>query len=146
MSEHLTGDERAARGLDLPKEVITGMADHYHEVRYLNGCYNPDCEYRDEIKKAGRYQSKPSVIEAVHWTGDNSNEIVAAFGDKVRNTALTVYGTTEPVGIELLAGKDGAQGWVSVPVGHWIVGNPGDLSDLWPVDNAYFENKYDAIS
>ena len=37
---------------------------------------------------------------------------------------------------------NGAQGWVPLPVGYWIVWRPGDLSDLWPVDPDYFASKY----
>ena len=37
---------------------------------------------------------------------------------------------------------NGAQGWVIVPVGYWIVWRPGDLSDLWPVDPDIFASKY----
>jgi hypothetical protein len=32
---------------------------------------------------------------------------------------------------------------VPVPVGHWLVHQPGDLSDIWPVDPHYFEAKYE---
>jgi hypothetical protein len=45
--------------------------------------------------------------------------------------------------LELLAGKDGAQEWVPVPVGHWLVCQPGNKSDVWPVDPDYFAGKYE---
>lgn len=45
--------------------------------------------------------------------------------------------------LELLAGMNGAQGWVPVPVGHWIVRSPGVLNDHWPVDPEYFSAKYE---
>lgn len=84
------------------------------------------------------YRSKPSLIEAVQWTGRNDNEMVSAFAGKVR-----IVDSAGGGGLMLAAGKDSAQGWVPVPVGHWIVCNPGDHSDLWPVDPDYFAAKYE---
>lgn len=86
-----------------------------------------------------RYRSKPSEIEAVQWLGDNLEE-VEAFGVKFR------YGPEAPSladPLKIKAGKDGAQGYVPVPLGHWIVRQPGDLSDHWPVDPVYFDSKYE---
>jgi hypothetical protein len=81
-----------------------------------------------------QYQSRPSTIEAVQHTGDFAAlEEVALH--KVRIDPATGM-------LELRAGMDGAQGWVPVPTGHWIVRNPGDANDLWPVDPEYFANKY----
>lgn len=88
-----------------------------------------------------RYRSKPSEIEAVQWTGDNLEE-VEEFGVKFR------YGPEAPSLINPLkikAGKNGAQGYVEVPAGHWIVRQPGDLSDHWPVEASYFETKYERV-
>jgi hypothetical protein len=79
------------------------------------------------------YRSKPSLIEAVQWTGDNFHEVIDFGGS---------YSTELDV-LHLLAGKDGAQEYVPVPVGHWIVRSVGDLSDHWPVDPDYFANKYE---
>lgn len=81
-----------------------------------------------------RYVSKPQQVEAIQWTGDQVPIIGSVFFGVVRFTWD---------GLELLAGKDGAQGWVPVPVGHWLVRNPGDPSDNWPVDPVYFAGKYD---
>lgn len=44
------------------------------------------------------------------------------------------------------AGKDGKQGWVPVPLGHWIVRQPGDFTDHWPVDPDYFDAKYEPVA
>ena len=79
------------------------------------------------------YMSKPQVVEAVRWRGDNSDECYGFCKAKVR----VAVGQ-----LELLAGKDGAQEWVPVPVGHWLVCQPGDKSDIWPVDPDYFGAKY----
>jgi hypothetical protein len=50
------------------------------------------------------------------------------------------------VHLEVLAGKDGAQEWVPVPVGHWLVHPPGDLANVWPVEDAYFRAKYETLT
>jgi hypothetical protein len=81
------------------------------------------------------YSSKPSLIEAVQWTGDNIKEI-ADFGVAFRSR-------NPEWALEILAGKDGAQDFVPVPVGHWVVRAVGDLTDHWPVDPDYFANKYE---
>lgn len=82
------------------------------------------------------YQSKPTQVEAVQWCGGNVEDVVRFGGGKVTVGARS----NECI---LLEGKDGAQGWVPVPVRHWIVRPPGDLSDMWTVDPAYFAAKYD---
>jgi hypothetical protein len=83
------------------------------------------------------YQSKPSEIEAVQWTGDNY-DLVKSFADgKVR------WRQDDVAGLELKAGADGIQEWVPLPEGHWVVRQPGDHSDYWPVDADYFARKYD---
>lgn len=83
------------------------------------------------------YRSKPSIIEAVHWTGDNYDEVRAALGAKVH--------TDIDRNLMLHAGKDGAQKWVPVPVGHWLVHQPDDLTDIWPVEADYFAAKYEDV-
>lgn len=80
------------------------------------------------------YRSKPSTIEAVQWTGDNDRDVEEFLGSKCSWTSG---------GLELRAGKDGAQEWVPVPIGHWLVNQPGDKSDIWPVDADYFAVKYE---
>lgn len=82
------------------------------------------------------YRSKPSAIYAVQWTGDNLKEI-EDFGVKFRYSVER----HRPVHLRIKAGKDGAQGYVPVPVGHWIVRRAGSLSNHWPVDPDYFASK-----
>jgi hypothetical protein len=82
------------------------------------------------------YRSKPSEIEAIQWTGDNYLDVVAFGGS---------YSTRHGVALHLLAGKDGAQEYVPVPVGHWIVRSVDDWTDHWPVDPDYFANKYEPV-
>lgn len=89
-----------------------------------------------ETRVPTRYRSKPQEVEAVQWRGGNYDE-VARFTSASR---LRGNGT-----VELRAGANGAQGWVPVPVGHWIVRSPDDLTDHWPVDPDYFAAKYDPV-
>lgn len=93
----------------------------------------------------GLYISRPQHVEAIQWTGDNGREIIRAIGeDRVSvtqnypNDGYDAYYYT----LKLQAGVDGCQGWVDVPVGHWLVHPPDDLSDVWPVEDTYFRAKY----
>lgn len=97
-----------------------------------------------------RYVSRPQVVEAVRWTGNNLDEISAfltpdpaARETETRARLRSAEPDASNAVLELKAGKHGAQGWVPVPVGHWIVRLPDDLTDHWPVDPDYFANKYD---
>jgi hypothetical protein len=85
--------------------------------------------------KSGHYFSKVSEVEAVAWTGRNVAAVKKFGGDKIKVEAGN--------GLMLLAGKDGAQDWVPVPVNHWLVHSAGDKSDIWPVEADYFANKYE---
>lgn len=85
-----------------------------------------------------QYRKKPMNVEAAQHDGLDFTALQEVAGDKVRIDPGTGA-------LELLAGKDGAQGWVPVPVGHWIVRNPGDLSDVWPVDAEFFARTYDEV-
>ena len=90
------------------------------------------------------YRSKPQEVEAVQWIGTNIIEVwsFGRFVDGPNGDESTVV-DNGPEGLMLLAGKGGAQGWVPVPVGHWIVRSPGDYTDHWPVDPDYFAAKYE---
>lgn len=85
------------------------------------------------------YRSKPQEVEAIQWTGDNAVDVLSAVPDK------TVY-RRDRNELRLQAGVDGAQEWVPVPIGHWLVHPPGDLSDVWPVEDEYFRNKYEEVA
>lgn len=51
------------------------------------------------------FRSRPQDVEAVHWTGDNQDEVLKAIPDK------TVFRTDSiKEGLWLYAGADGAQG------------------------------------
>lgn len=97
-----------------------------------------------------RYRSKPSEIEAVQWLGNNWADIVLFFDgvDKIRTEKSyrwLDWGGQFNQRMQLLAGVDGAQGWVDVPWGHWVVRNPGDHRDYWPVEPEYFARKYEVL-
>lgn len=94
------------------------------------------------MSEAAIFQSKPSQIEAIQWNGENFPELVKWGEGKVQfiPRPLTSDKVQEPM--RLFAGKDGAQEWVPVPIGHWLVCQPGDKSDIWPVDANYFARKY----
>lgn len=85
-----------------------------------------------------RFRSKPTEIEAVQWTDDNLSEVQAFCP-----AAVMSNGGVGPLFIK--AGKDGVQDYVPVPVGHWIVCQPGDDTHFWPVDPEYFANKYEPV-
>lgn len=90
------------------------------------------------------YRAKPSAVEAVQWLGDPPS--LAACQKFAPGKVAPVYEGRigAPIGLRLFAGVDGAVGWIPVPVGHWIASNPGDRSDVWPVDPDYFAGKYEA--
>ena len=80
------------------------------------------------------YESVSQLAEAVQWTGENLDAVFNALHASVR-WRHDRYGNH-------LYLHCGVIGWVPVPVGHWIVHKPGDLTDLWPVDPDIFASKY----
>lgn len=99
-------------------------------------------EMNEHAETTVTYQSKPSTIEAVQWTGPDSLDACKQFA----NTAEKKVYVNGLGDLRLLAGKGGAQDWVSVPVGHWLVSQPGDRSDIWLVDPNYFAAKYEPVA
>lgn len=86
--------------------------------------------------KAGIYVSKPTEIEAVEWTGsEGSLKAVKELAGE--DNVLFEYGR-----LQLKAGKNGVQGGVPVPIGHFVVCYLGDKSDFWPLAPEAFESKY----
>ena len=98
-----------------------------------------------------RYRSKPQEVEAVQWKGYFREDLEPFItpAELAAGKVLLRAGSTKECDHQgrmlLLAGKDGAQGWVPVPIGHWIVRSPGDLTGHWPVDPDYFAAKYEPI-
>lgn len=86
------------------------------------------------------YTSKPQQVEAVQWTGENLQEVRDFFAGA--ELSMLLWPGDRDWSLSIVAGKDGAQGDVPVPVGHWVVRKPGDLTDHWPVDPEYFAEKY----
>ena len=91
------------------------------------------------------YRSKPTTIEAIQWLGNSEANVDACFAFAVHN-AINKVDLDFDNCLSLLAGKDGAQKWVPVPVGHWLVSQPGDRSDIWPVDPGYFAVRYEPVT
>jgi len=91
-----------------------------------------------------RFRSKPQEVEALQWTGDDPLGMQRFCGPNpdVGDPLIWRFYVDNGEG-RLLAGVDGAQGWVPVPVGHWVVYPPGDRSDVWPVEDGYFRGKYE---
>lgn len=81
-----------------------------------------------------RYRSRPQDVEAIQWTGHNLDEVLDFDPD--------LQGGRDGEALYMAAGLDGAQDWVPVPVGHWIVRQVGRPEDHWPVDPDYFARKY----
>lgn len=95
-----------------------------------------------------RFRSKPQEVEAIQWNGANADAIRAFIGTArllSSDNAIVCGGAVmgRRTSIQLLAGKDGAQGFVPVPLWHWIVRSPDNHSDVWPVDPTYFAAKYE---
>lgn len=97
---------------------------------------------------------KPTTVRAIQWTGNNQDAVRDFAGSCVRqpvpkgwlynNLEGWLYNNLEvdrtDWDLELLAGVHGAQGWVPVPIGHWIFGAPGDF---WPVAADYVAEHYE---
>lgn len=94
------------------------------------------------------YESKPQLVEAIQYTGDNPVEVglftrhpdEEPYSQEAIDNIHKHHEKGTPLGI--LAGKDGAQGIVDLPVGYYVVHKPGDYTDFWPVAPEYFEEKY----
>ena len=93
-----------------------------------------------------RYVSKPQEVEAVQWNGardaDDDGGLDAFFGSAFREHIRFGWPLTNSC--EIMTGKNGAQGWVPVPVGHWIV-KGGDPQHFWPCDPDTFADRYEPV-
>lgn len=81
------------------------------------------------------FRSKPAIIAAVQWTGDNIRECAAFAPGRVR--CCPPSGAAEWL-MEVFVGDNGnslAQVWmpVAVPTGHWVVREQGDYRVVAPV-------------
>lgn len=104
-----------------------------------------------------KFRSKPSEIEAIQYGPEWDPLLVNRVAEFIAGRPLMAndpetveyvqpYGPWDPpehCTIQIQAGANGAQGWVPVPLGHWIVRSVGDHTDHWPVEPGYFEAKYD---
>lgn len=86
-----------------------------------------------------RLRRLPTEMEAVQWSGSNTEEMIEFLGefkiDAGRGGALLFQ-----------AGVNGAQEWVPAPIGHWIMRDPNfPIRDFWPVDNDYVARNFERI-
>lgn len=86
------------------------------------------------------YRSKPQTVEAVCWSGSWPDVKDFAVGKVASASNL------DGLPLLLLTGVHGAQGWIPVPVGHWIVRSVNDHSHYWAVSAEYFAEKYEVKS
>lgn len=99
-------------------------------------------------EQVGAFRSRPSSIDAIRWNGQNFDAVRQWLGtthDEQIKAKLAPSEDGSRYDLKLLAGKHGAQEYVPVPVGHWVVSQPGDRSDVWPVDHDYFITKYEPV-
>lgn len=109
-----------------------------------------------------KFRSKPSRIDAIRYGPAFRPGLVKEVAEFIAGVPLEDREITDwvkPGGpwdppndqvedpdyatILIQAGVYGAQGWVKVPLGHWVVRSVGDLTDHWPVDPDYFTRKYE---
>lgn len=84
----------------------------------------------------------PDQIEAVQWTGENAEEVLA-FTDAV---------VLAPVGAGLFMQRGperGIEDWIKVEIGTWIVRLPDDDRHFWPyhwlVEERAFPELYQGV-
>ena len=103
-----------------------------------------------------KYVSRPRHVEAVYWDGtDVVLDALQAKGCRWRKERLGVMeasrfgdcrsavGATAPLEhLQILAGVEGAQGYVDVPQGSYILYSDTPMPHFWPCDKLMFEYKY----
>lgn len=97
-----------------------------------------DAEVEVAVPEGATHINKPGYIEAIQWDGGNWAECCFWALGKARFGARSGE-------LALLVDKDGVMGEHVVPVGHWLVCQAGDKSDIWPVGADYFAEKYVAL-
>src|SRR5690606_19988832 len=140
-----TGCCRAAGAAGKCGSAVDAAGGRSQECSGISGRTNSACSCGDSVAQEAAmsdttrlYVSRPRQVEAIQWTGDVRAIDRSPFGGVVAWAC-----DDEREDLLLLAGKDGAQGWVPVPLGHWLVRNAGDPSDNWPVDPDHFAATYD---
>lgn len=87
------------------------------------------------------YISKPTHVEALQWT--DTDDDVEALWEHTNGKIEVRFSDAGERLLYVVAGVNGVQELVPVPVGHWVVRPPGDTTDIWPVEDAYFQAKYE---
>ena len=84
-----------------------------------------------------RYRRRSTYIQAVQWDDKaSSHRAILELGAEFE--VPFVRGAPA----RMLAGKSGAQGWVDVPVGHWVAKASAD--DFYPIDPDVFAETYES--
>lgn len=79
-------------------------ADHYHEISYPRGCYDPDCKFKSEVTRP-----RPVAAPVTQWTRESIDAVIGqlfpyskpVFGDKrrgairLRDALLATQGETQ---------------------------------------------------
>lgn len=102
-----------------------------------------------------RYRKKPVEVDAIQWTGDNTDDVKAFIGERQR------HGGDEPRSADngecgfLLAAEvfgvingdaivfDRFHDWVPLHVGDWVI--RGVRGEYYPCEPAVFEQTYDPV-
>lgn len=86
-----------------------------------------------------KYRKKPVVIEAVHYTGDNTDEVAAFTTGKVEKTLLPgpERGLHQGIKIHTLEGD------MTASVGDWII--RGVKGEVYPCKPDIFEATYEPV-
>lgn len=84
-----------------------------------------------------RLRRLPAVMEAVQWTGRNTEEMMAYLPE------IRVHANDS---LLFRAGVNGVNGWTEAPIGHWIMSDPSvSFPDFWPVDDDYLKENYEEV-
>ena len=84
------------------------------------------------------FEGTPTVIDAEQWDGTITSY------ERIETMAVGKVRPPDQEGqpLLLLAGQEGASGWVPVPVGAWVAHWPDDQTDFWPIDESRMREKY----
>ena len=88
------------------------------------------------------YTSVPTEVRAIYW--DGTDDVLQALKAASCRYELEQFGPArEDRNLRILAGVGGVQGWVDVPVGHYVINmSSNGVLDFYPCDKTVFERKY----
>lgn len=87
---------------------------------------------------AARFRHKPTVVEAVRWTGDNETDVKELAGE-----LFTASHPVQASGGLITGGVYDRlhETWIGVKTGQWVA--LGTKGELWPIDHEVFTETYD---